>query len=96
MEQKKLKIGVFGAGRGNALSRQLVNSPDAELVAVCDKYVPALERCRAIAEKAGSYNITYYTDFEEFFKHDMDAVVLANYAYQHAPYAIRFLIRFRK
>lgn len=88
---KKLRIGVFGAGRGNALSKQLVNNPEAELVAVCDKYLPALERCRIIAEEAGNDSITYYQDFEEFFKHDMDAVVLANYAYQHAPYAIRFL-----
>jgi len=91
MKIKKLRIGVFGAKRGNALSKQLVNSPDAELVAVCDKYQPALDRCRLIAESAGNYSITYYQDFESFFQHEMDAVVLANYANQHAPYAIRFL-----
>ena len=91
MEQRKLKIGVFGAGRGGHLAHQLVNNPEAELVAVCDKYAPALERCRAAAEEAGNYGVSYYLDFEDFFQHDMDAVVLANYAYQHAPYAIRFL-----
>ena len=32
---------------------------------------------------------SYYTDFDEFIKHDMDAVVLANYAHQHAPFAIK-------
>ena len=30
----------------------------------------------------------YYTDFNEFIKHDMDAVLLANYATEHAPFAI--------
>ena len=32
----KLKIGVFGGGRGMVAIRQLLNNPDAELVAVCD------------------------------------------------------------
>ena len=32
-----------------------------------------------------------YENFEDFFNHDMDAVVLANYANEHAPYAIRLL-----
>ena len=36
-------------------------------------------------------HIAYYTDFDAFFQHDMDAVVLANYANEHAPYAIRLL-----
>ena len=33
----------------------------------------------------------FYTDFDEFLKHDMDAVILANYFHEHAPYAIRCL-----
>ena len=33
--------------------------------------------------------IGYYTDYDEFLKHDMDAVVLANYANEHAPFAIK-------
>ena len=36
----KLKIGVFGAYRGMTMINVLLNHPDAELVAVCDKYVP--------------------------------------------------------
>ena len=91
MENRKLRIGVFGSARGIDLAHQLVNSRDAALVAVCDKYEPALERCRQMTSEAGCEGITFYSDFEDFFNHDMDAVVLANYAYQHAPYAIRFL-----
>jgi predicted dehydrogenase len=42
----KLKIGVFGAGRGMTMVRQLLGHSDAEFVAVCDKYQPSLDRCR--------------------------------------------------
>ena len=87
----KLKIGVFGAGRGRSIAKYLKGSNEAELVAVCDKYEPALTRCRKKIEEFGINNVIYYSDFEDFFQHDMDAVILANYAYQHAPFAIKFL-----
>lgn len=32
-----------------------------------------------------------YERFDDFFEHEMDAVILANYATEHAPYAIRCL-----
>ena len=89
---KKVKIGVFGAFRGMSMVNQILDRTDAELVAVCDKFEPGLDNCRKAAEEAGLNNVGYYTDFEDFIRHeDMDAVVLANYAYQHAPYAIRLL-----
>ena len=36
----KIKVGVFGAARGKAMLKALLSHPDAELAAVCDKYVP--------------------------------------------------------
>lgn len=36
-------------------------------------------------------DVRLYEDFEDFFHEDMDAVVLANYANEHAPFAIRLL-----
>ena len=87
----KIKIGVFGAGRGIVMIKQIFSCPDAELVAVCDKYEPLLEKCKARAAEYGVGGIAYYTDFEKFFMHDMDAVVLANYANEHVPFAIRLL-----
>jgi len=88
---EKIKIGVFGAYRGMTMVHQILGSDDAELVAVCDKFQPALDHCREEAEKAGMKSVAYYTDFEDFFLHEMDAVILANYANEHAPYAIRLL-----
>ena len=88
---RKVRIGVFGGNRGLDAAAQLCNSPDAELVAVCDRFQAVLDTCKKTTDEAGLYNVAYYTDFEEFFKHDMDAVILANFAHEHAPYAIRFL-----
>ncbi|MBE6928831.1 MAG: Gfo/Idh/MocA family oxidoreductase [Ruminococcaceae bacterium] len=86
----KLKIGVFGAGRGKTMMGVLYNHPEAELVAVCDKYVPLLEQVKGVAAEKGC-EVATYESFDEFIKHDMDAVVLANYANEHATYAIRVL-----
>ena len=86
----KIKIGVFGAGRGRVMIDTVAGYPDAELVAICDKYEYLLDRCAEMAEEKG-LNVTMYTDFDKFIEHDMDAVILANYAHEHAPYAIRCL-----
>lgn len=87
---KKLRIGVFGAGRGCTMINILLKHPDAEVVAICDKYRPLLEKAGRTAEENG-VKVALFEDFEEFFRYDMDAVVLANYACEHAPYAIRLL-----
>jgi len=86
----KLKIGVFGAARGRAMIRILARHPDAELVAICDRYAPLLKEAGEIAE-ASRLKISLYEDFNEFIKHDMDAVVLANNATEHATYGVRLL-----
>ncbi|MBO5285482.1 MAG: Gfo/Idh/MocA family oxidoreductase [Clostridia bacterium] len=84
----KIKIGVFGGGRGSSMIKFCKLYQDAELVAICDKYQEVLDKQK---EQDGVENVTFYTNFEDFIKHDMDAVVLANYATEHAPYAIRCL-----
>lgn len=88
----KVKIGVLGAYRGKTMIDVLMHyREDAELVAICDKFEPAINNVRNQAEELGLYNITYYKDFEDFLEHDMDAVVLANYANEHATFAIKCL-----
>lgn len=85
----KVKIGVMGAGRGKTMMNYCREAGNAELVAVCDFRA---ERLVAAEKEYGvDGNITYYTDFDEFIKHDMDCVVLANYANAHAPFAVRCL-----
>ena len=85
---KKVKIGVMGVGRGRDMISYCTKNENAELVAVCDKWEEGLERFQ---RKFPKTNVAVYRDFDEFLKHDMDAVVLANYANEHAPFAIRCL-----
>lgn len=83
---KKVRIGVMGAYRGTSMINYCESAENAEVVAICDKWVEGLERQKATLNDP---RITYYTNFEDFIKHDMDAVVLANYANEHAPFAIK-------
>ena len=82
----KVIIGVLGAYRGSSMINYCKRVDDAEVAAICDKIPEALEAQRKNAE---GLNITFYDNFEDFIKHDMDAVVLANYANEHAPFAIK-------
>ena len=83
---KKIRVGIFGCERGSCYYEEvLVNG--GEIVAVCDFDEEKMLRSVDRLEKKPAC----YTDFEDFFKHDMDAVYLANYFHEHAPYAIRFL-----
>lgn len=86
----KLKIGVFGAHRGITMMKVLLKHPEAELAAVCDRYVPALKDVQKLAEENGQ-KVALYESFDDFIHHPMDAMVLANYATEHAPYAVRAL-----
>ncbi len=86
----KVKVGVFGGYRGYTMIDQLLKNPDAELVAVCDKYQPILDKVAKTAEEKG-ITVALYNNFEDFITHDMDAVVLANYANEHATFAVRCL-----
>ena len=87
---KKVRIGVLGAYRGSAMINYCNVADNAEVVAICDKWEEGL---RIQKEAHPNENITYYTDFDDFINHDMDAVVLANYANEHAPFAIRCMNR---
>ncbi len=82
---KKVKIGVFGGYRGASMIKYARIAENAELVAICDKLPEVIERQKKICGD----QVTYYDNFEDFIKHDMDAVILANYANEHAPFAIR-------
>ena len=59
-----------------------------KLVAICD------QREQALADFARQHpQVTTYTDYDRMLAHDLDAVVLANYATEHAPAAIKAMQR---
>ena len=47
----------------------LSRHPDAELVAICDKYKPLLDKCQKQLDQHGVH-AALYENFEDFFKHD--------------------------
>ena len=82
---KKIKIGIFGAGiRGLDLVKNFLML-DCEIVAICEFRE---ERRIAATEMLGK-DVAIYDDFDNFLNHDMDAVILANFFHEHAPYAIK-------
>ncbi|MBQ4268460.1 MAG: Gfo/Idh/MocA family oxidoreductase, partial [Clostridia bacterium] len=95
---KQVKIGVFGGGRGISMVEFCTKYSEAKLVAICDKSQEVMDNVKEFITKANEKNeikteVNYYYDFEEFIKEDMDAVILANYATEHAPFAVRCLER---
>ena len=80
----KIRIGIFGAGRGVDIARNFMML-NCEIVALCDNRP---DRLQAGAKRLGE-DVALYASFDEFIKHGMDAVVIANYFHEHAPYAIR-------
>ncbi len=83
---KKIKIGVLGGYRGTSMINYCKIANNAEVVAICDNQPVVLEEQK---KHLKDYPVTFYDNFEDFIKHDMDAVVLANFATEHAPFAIR-------
>ena len=59
---------------------------NAEVVAICDNNPDVLKNQMEAFKGQG---VEFYDNFDNFIKHDMDAVVLANFANEHAPFAIR-------
>ncbi len=80
----KIRIGVLGVGRGMDIAKNFMLL-DCDIVAICDFNK---ERLATATDKI-SKDTAVYEDFDSFIEHDMDAVILANYFHEHAPYAIR-------
>ena len=83
-DKNKIRVGVVGVGRGMGFA-QGAPFVGMELVALCDAWEAKL------GEAGKKLNVATYTDYEQFLSHDMDAVVLANYFHQHAPFAVKAL-----
>ena len=84
-----VRVGVFGAGRGDPYI-QLISEEDQDVirtVAVCDMRADRLESMKRYE------GLKRFSDFDRFLEYGqsvgMNAVFLANFFHQHTPYAIR-------
>ena len=87
---KEIKIGIFGCSRGMNYADLMAKDDAFEIVAFCDKNEERLARA------TGNYpGIPGFATFDEFMaygkEHGMNAVFLANYFHEHAPYAIKVM-----
>lgn len=85
---EKIRIGVFGAGRGVDLAKNFMLL-NCDIVALCDNRP---DRLAAGAKRLGD-GVALYEDFDRFIEHRMDAVILANFFHEHTPYAIKCFAR---
>ncbi len=83
---KTIRLGIFGLSRGSDFFENILMC-DGEVVAVCDKNEQTFKNVPQSLAK----DITFYTDFDKFIGHDMDALIICNYFNEHAPYAIKAL-----
>lgn len=87
---EKVKMGIFGLGRGSVMAHYCSVADDAELVAICDRNEDLIKKLKKHYPKYK--NVKSFTSFDEFLeKGGMDAVMLANFADDHAPFAVRCL-----
>lgn len=84
-KQKLIRVGVIGVGRGSSFASGATDLVGMKLVALCDTWKEKLR------EAGKRYGVKTYTDYDKFLEHDMDAVILANYFHEHAPFAIKAL-----
>ncbi len=84
-----IKIGIFGAWRGSSYIELIAaeNKDVIQIVAVCDRQAEKLDDVK------GLEGAKLFSDFDEFIEYGksvgMNAVFLANFFHQHAPYAIK-------
>lgn len=84
MGLQRIRVGVVGVGRGMTFARQ-APAAGMELAALCDSWQERLD------EAGRALGVPTYTSYDAFLEHDLDAVVLANYFHEHAPFAVQAL-----
>src|SRR5262245_24263005 len=82
--KKPIRVGVIGVGRGLSFARG-AHIVGMKLVALCDHWKEKLR------DAGKQLKVATYTDYNRFLEHDLDAVILANYFHEHAPFAIAAL-----
>jgi len=89
-KSKSIRVGIVGVGRGKSFANGADKKVGMELVALCDTWE---DKLREVGEelRGRGEEVALYTDYDRFLEHDLDAVILANYYHEHAPFAIKAL-----
>lgn len=88
---QKLRFGILGGTRGlDFMTRVLLRHPYAQVTAICEKYEPLKQKILEEA-KLLSVEVEVFSDYDAFLESGLDAVVVANFANAHVPFAIKAL-----
>lgn len=82
---KIVKYGVVGLGRGADIAIGGIRMDGAKLCAACDLNPELLKKTKERFEEKGLTDCTYYSDYDEMLKSDIDAVIVATEAIYHVP-----------
>ncbi len=75
---RKIRLGLIGFGRlGSVHARNIANSKNAELYAVCDTFPEALDKAKAM------YGVKTFASMDDFLAQPMDGVVIASNTHLH-------------
>ena len=90
---KTLKLGVLGAGRGLSVAISGKELKDFSFAALCDKNLATLEKSKNELRDNGfdPKKITFFSDYGEMLKSDIDAVFVASGVPQHVEHVVMAL-----
>ena len=83
---KIVKYGVVGLGRGLDIAKEGIRMEGAKLCAACDINPEKIKKAKEKLEEKGLTDCTYYSDYDEMLKSDIDAVIVATDAIYHVPF----------
>ncbi len=85
MCNKIVKYGVVGLKRGASVAIEGIGMEGVKLCAACDHNPETMEKAKKRFGDKGLMDCTYYSDYDEMLKSDIDAVIVATEAVYHVP-----------
>ena len=89
MQEKVVRYGVLGMGRGLEIVLEGKGDPRGLLVAACDKNEKAVSKAKKKLSENGFTDCVFYDTYEQMLASDIDAVIIATDAVCHVPYVLQ-------
>ncbi len=91
MENEKIvKIGIVGLGRGLQSIKDVLSEPNLKLTAICDIKPEMIEKAKVTLTEHNITDYECFTDYDEMLaKADINAVSIATDAIYHVPFVVK-------
>ncbi len=91
MEDKIVKLGVVGLGRGMGIIGDSFDNKNLQIRAICDINPELMRKAKDRLDKEGVDGYLCFESFDEMLKTDIDAVAIATEANRHVPFVLKAL-----